>query len=374
MLHGEQVFFILHRVPYLLQKKVFSMKAAVLREHGESTDVIEIVDDLPIPEPKRGEVRLKMVAAALNRLDLFVRRGWKGLHLDFPHVIGSDGAGVVDAVGEGVTSLAVGDRVAVDPSLFPDDSEIKSRGDYQNQVRPLAIIGEHRSGFAAEYVVVPAKNCVIVPEGFDLQQAAAAGLVYVTAWHSLITRGGFQAGEDILIVGAGGGVNSASVQIARLAGARTIYTVGSNAEKCKLAHKLGADVTINRQETPNWSKELYRLTERRGVDVVVDNVGQATIPMSMRCVRPGGRILVVGGTTGYDANVNLAQLFYYHIALIGSTMGTHQDYVDVMQLVFAGKLDAVIGKIFPLQEARKAQNTLEAFDIHGKVVLSLEDV
>ncbi|MEO1164949.1 MAG: zinc-binding dehydrogenase [Chloroflexota bacterium] len=350
------------------------MKAAVLKQHGESTDVIEIVDDLPIPEPKRGEVRLKMVAAALNRLDLFVRRGWKGLHLDFPHAIGSDGAGIVDAVGEDVTGLQVRDRVAVDPSLFPDDGSVTARGEYDNQVRPLTIIGEHRSGFAAEYITVPAKNCVVVPDGFDLKQAAAAGLVYVTAWHSLITRGGFKAGEDILIVGAGGGVNSASIQIAKLAGARTIYTVGSDEEKCQLARDLGADVTINRQETDNWSKEMYKLTDKRGVDVVVDNVGQATIPLSMRCVRPGGRILVVGGTTGYEASVNLAQLFYYHIALIGSTMGEHKDYVDVMNLVFAGKLNAVIGKVFPLAQSRLAQDTLENFDVYGKVVLSLDDI
>ncbi|MEM9951381.1 MAG: zinc-binding dehydrogenase [Chloroflexota bacterium] len=345
------------------------MKAAVLTQHGESTDVIQIVDNLPIPEPKAGEVRLKMSAAALNRLDLFVRRGWKGLHLDFPHVIGSDGAGVVDAVGDGVTSLAVGDYVAVDPSIFPQNPT--SRGKYQNQVRPIEIIGEHRSGFAAEYVVVPAQNCVIVPDSFDMCDAAAAGLVYVTAWHSLITRGGFQAGEDILIVGAGGGVNSASIQIARLAGARTIYAIGSDADKCKLAHDLGADVTINRQETDNWSKDIFKLTNKRGVDVVIDNVGQATLPLSMRAVRPGGRILVVGGTTGYDANINLAQLFYYHIALIGSTMGTHQDYETVMNLVFAGKLKAVIGQTFALDEARQAQDTLENFDVFGKVVIDL---
>ncbi|MGB7342100.1 MAG: zinc-binding dehydrogenase [Phototrophicaceae bacterium] len=345
------------------------MKAAILTQHGESTDVIEVVDDLPIPEPKADEVRLKMSAAALNRLDLFVRRGWKGLQLDFPHVIASDGAGIVDKLGADVSTLSVGDRVAVDPSIFPRDTN--TFGDFQNQVRPIQIIGEHVSGFAAEYVVVPARNCVIVPDGFDMKQAAAAGLVYVTAWHSLITRGGFQAGEDILIVGAGGGVNSASIQIAKLAGARTIYVVGSDAEKCQQAHQLGADITINRQETPNWSKEIYQLTQKRGVDVVVDNVGQATMPMSMRSVRAGGRILVVGGTTGYDASINLAQLFYYHITIIGSTMGEHKDYETVMNLLFAGKLQAVIGNTFSLNDARLAQDTLEQFDTFGKVVLDL---
>ncbi|MDQ7033679.1 MAG: zinc-binding dehydrogenase [Anaerolineae bacterium] len=345
------------------------MKAAVFYEHGETTDVIQIADDLPIPEPKRGEVRLKMKAAALNRLDLFVRRGWKGLNLHFPHVIGSDGAGVVDALGEGVTTLAEGDAVAVDPSLFPDEPNLV--GDYQNQVR-TRIIGEHGSGFAAEYVVVPARNCVKVPDGFDLKEAAAAGLVYVTAWHSLIRRGNFQAGEDILIVGAGGGVNSASIQIARLAGAGKIYVVGSDAEKCQQAMEVGADVTINRQEEENWSKALYKLTNKRGVDVVVDNVGQATIPLSMRSLRLGGRILVVGGTTGYNASINIAQLFALHISIIGSTMGEHKDYVDVMNLIFEGKLKAVVGKVFPLSEAKQAQDALENFDVYGKVLIDLE--
>ncbi|GAB5491577.1 MAG: zinc-binding dehydrogenase [Phototrophicaceae bacterium] len=345
------------------------MKAAVLTQHGDSTDVIEIVDNLPIPEPQRGEVRIKMSAAALNRLDLFVRRGWKGLNLEFPHVIGSDGAGVIDKVGEDVTTLKAGDRVAVDPSIFPQDANIT--GDYQNQVRSIEIIGEHQSGFAAEYVVVPARNCILVPDGFDLKNAAAAGLVYVTAWHSLMTRGQFQAGEDILIVGAGGGVNSATIQIAKLAGARKIYVIGSDAEKCQRAHELGADVTINRRETDNWAKDMFKLTDKRGVDVVVDNVGQATIPLSMRAVRAGGRILVVGGTTGYNAQVNLAQLFAYHISLIGSTMGEHKDYAKVMNLVFAGKLNAIVGQVFPLQDARQAQDTLENFDVFGKVVIDL---
>lgn len=353
----------------MTKKESNQMKAAVFKQHGESTDVIEVVDDLPIPEPGRGEVRLKMQAAALNRLDLFVRRGWKGLELDFPHIIGSDGAGIVDALGEGVTSLQAGDSVAVDPSIFPEDP--LTTGDFENQIRPLEIVGEHRGGFAAEYVVVPARNCVKIPDGFDPLQAAAAGLVYVTAWHSLITRGGFQSGETILIVGAGGGINSASTQIARLAGAGKIYVVGSNAEKCQQAHDLGADVTINREETPDWWKEMYKLTNKKGVDVVVDNVGEATLHRSLRCIRPGGRILIVGGTTGYNAQINVAQLFYYHAALIGSTMGTHKDYVDVMNLVFEGKLNAVVGKTFPLAEARAAQDALENFDVFGKVVIDL---
>lgn len=342
------------------------MRAAVLNGHG-GLEQVTYTADLPIPEPKRGEIRLKMHTAALNRLDLFVRQGWKGLTLPFPHVIGSDGAGTIDALGEGVIGWQVGDAVAVDPSIYPTPRALHT--DFENQDK-IAIMGEHHSGFAAEYVCVPAYNGVKVPENFPLEQAAAAGLVYVTAWHSLITRGNLRAGETVLIVGAGGGVNTASLQIAKHAGAQVIV-VGSTAEKCEKAHELGADITINREATPDWAKEVFKLTEKRGVDVVVDNSGAQTLPHSMRAVRLGGRILIVGGTTGYGFELPVNLLFAKQIALIGSTMGTHKDYADVMRLIFEGKLKAVIGKAFPLEEARQAQATLEAFDVFGKVTLTL---
>jgi NADPH:quinone reductase-like Zn-dependent oxidoreductase len=342
------------------------MRGAILTGHGD-LDVVQFVGDLPMPEPKRGEVRIAMQAAALNRLDLFVRRGWAGLNLQFPHVIGSDGAGVIDALGEDVVSLQVGDAVAVDPALYPAVRALHT--DYENQDR-IAIMGEHHSGFATEYVCVPAYNCVKMPKDFSFQEAAAAGLVYVTAWHSLITRGKLKAGESVLIVGAGGGVNTASLQIAKLAGATTIV-VGSNAEKCAKAKELGADVVINRESTSDWSKDVFKLTEKRGVDIVVDNVGVQTMPQSMRAVRMGGRILVVGGTSGYGFELPLNLLFAKQIAIIGSTMGTHKDYVEVMNWVFSGKLKAVVGKTFTLEEARTAEETLENFDVFGKVVLTI---
>lgn len=345
------------------------MRAAVLKEHGD-LDVIQIVDDLAIPEPGPDEIRVAIKAAALNRLDLFVRRGWKGLHLDFPHIIGSDGAGIVDAVGDNVTELQPGDPVSIDPSIVPADDPAWMN-EYENQSRNLAIMGEHTQGLAAEYVVIPARNALKMPDGFDFKAAAAAGLVYVTAWHSLITRGGLRAGESVLVVGASGGVNSASIQIAKLAGAHVI-AVGSDASKCELAQKLGADITVNREETPEWSRAVYGLTGKQGVDVVVDNVGKATINDSMRCARVGGRILVVGGTTGYDAGINIAQIFARQISIIGSTMGPHRDYVNVMKLIFSGQLDAVIGEVYPLAEAREAQAALESNRVHGKVVIDLE--
>ena len=343
------------------------MRAATLKAHG-GAEVVEYREDLPMPEPGTSEVRVKIKAAALNRLDLWVRAGWKGLDLDFPHVICSDGAGVVDAVGDGVNQFGVGDRVCIDPTIVqPGDPALHSG--LENQSR-IAILGEHHSGTAAEFVVLPQRNLMVMPENFDFGEAAAAGLVGVTAWHSLITRGGLQVGESVLIVGAGGGVNSISIQIAKLAGAK-VYVVGSNAEKCRQAEELGADVTINREEEEQWSRAIYKLTNRRGVDVVVDNVGQATMGQSLRACRIGGRILIVGGTSGYQMDLNIAQLFARQIALIGSTMGPHRDYMAVMDQVFAGGLQAVIGARLPLSEAGRAQELLEKNAVIGKVVLEI---
>ena len=343
------------------------MRAAVLREHG-GAEVVEYRDDLAVPQPGHGEARVKIKAAALNRLDLWVRAGWKGLDLDFPHVICADGAGVVDAVGDGVRQVASGDHVCIDPTIVQADDPALHTG-LENQTR-IAILGEHHSGTAAEYVVLPQRNLMKMPAAFDFGDAAAVGLVGVTAWHSLITRGRLQAGESVLIVGAGGGVNSISIQIAKLAGA-TVYVVGSNGEKCRQAEAIGADVTINREEEPQWSRALHKLTNRRGVDVVVDNVGQATLGQSMRACRIGGRILIVGGTSGYQYELNVAQLFTRHIEIIGSTMGPHRDYVAFMEQVFAGRIKAVVGARLPLKEARRAQTMLEENAVFGKVVLEV---
>lgn len=343
------------------------MRGAVITAHG-NLDVIEVVDNLPVPQPGRDEVRVAIKAAALNRLDLWVRQGWPGLKLDLPHIMCADGAGVVDAVGDGVTHFAPGDRVCIDPSIIDPDSPALMTG-LENQSR-IAILGEHAPGVAAEYAVLPVRNLLKMPDHVDYAMAAAAGLVYVTAWHSLITRGGLRTGESVLIVGAGGGVNSASIQIAKLAGAR-VFVVGSDAEKCAKAAGLGADVTINREETPEWSREIHRLTDRQGVDVVVDNVGQATMGDSIRAVRIGGRILIVGSTSGPKTELDIRYIFGKHISIIGSTMGPHQDYVRVMRLVFDGRLKPVIDSVLPLAQAREAQRRLEAFEVFGKVVLEV---
>lgn len=224
------------------------MKAVVFHEHGTLANVV--YTDVAEPTIKPDEVLLQVKAAALNRLDLWVLEGWPGLNLKLPHVMGSDGAGVIAQIGADVVDFAVGDRVAVNPSLFCGQCAY-CRSGRDNMCQQFAILGEHVDGFFAGYTAVPARNLLKMPDTFPFSAAAAASLVFVTAWRSLIKAGGLQAGESVLIVGAGGGVNTAAIQIAKLAGAGPIYVVGSSDEKLAQARDLGADVTINRQ-TDDW--------------------------------------------------------------------------------------------------------------------------
>jgi NADPH:quinone reductase-like Zn-dependent oxidoreductase len=313
-------------------------------------------------------VRLK--AAALNRMDLWVREGWPGIKLEYPHISGADGAGEVAALGEGVSSWSAGDRVVINPSLHCGRCEFCIAGQ-DNLCNQWELLGETVRGTLAEYVAVPASNLYLLPEGFDEHKAAAAALVFQTAWHSLVTRGGLRPGESVLVVGASGGVNTAAIQIAKLAGAK-VYVVGSGAEKLELAEALGADVLIDRSKDENWSKVIFQLTNRRGVDVVVDNVG-STYPQSFRAARKGGRILNVGNTGGAKFEIDNRYIFRKHLSIIGSTMSTQTDFAQVMALVFAGKLEPVLDRTFPLSETRLAEAYLGEGKQMGKVTIEISE-
>ncbi|MDW8326275.1 MAG: zinc-binding dehydrogenase [Anaerolineales bacterium] len=343
------------------------MHAAFFRQHG-GPEVMEYGDLPEPPPPGPGEVLVAVKAAAMNRLDKWVRDGWPGLKLELPHITGSDAAGVVIAVGAHVSGWQPGDRVCINSNVGCGECSFCVAG-RDNLCERWHLLGESKAGLAAERVVVPARQLLRVPEAFPLEQAAAAGLVYQTAWHSLITRGGLQAGESVLIVGAGGGVNTASIQIAKLAGC-TVYVVGSDARKLELARSLGADVLIDRSQV-DWGKEVFRLTNRRGVDVVVDNVGAATLMTSLRAARKGGRILTVGNTSGPKFEFDNRFMFARHLSFIGSTMSTRAEYATVMGLVFAGKLKPVIDSVFPLSEIRAAHEKMERGDVMGKIVLQV---
>lgn len=344
------------------------MRALAFEHHGD-LDQVRLLD-LESPNAAPGEAVVAIHAAAFNRLDLWVLEGWPGLRLKLPHIMGSDGAGVVFSVGENVSRFKVGDRVAINPTICNDPGDPFAKRGLDNMCADFAIFGEHIDGFFADFVAVPERNLLHLPDDVPFETAAAASLVYVTAWHSLITRGQLQAGESVLVVGAGGGVNTASIQIARLAGAGTIYVVGSSEEKLAKARQLGADVTLNRHEV-EWSREIYRLTGKRGVDVVVDNVGAATFLNSLRALRRGGRLLTVGNSSGPRFELDNRLLFGKHLTLVGSTMGTSIDFEKVMGLIFNGRLNPVVDTVYPLERGREALQRLKDGNVIGKLVVRI---
>jgi NADPH:quinone reductase-like Zn-dependent oxidoreductase len=335
--------------------------------HG-GPEVLEY-GELPEPEPGPGQVLVRLKAAALNRADLWVREGWPGLKLEMPHIPGADGAGVLSALGPGVEGLRQGQRVVINASLGCGACEACLAGQ-DNLCRDWHLLGETIRGTYAEAVVVPARNVLPLPDAFDEHAAAAAGLVFHTAWHSLITRGHLQPAETVLIIGASGGVNTAAIQVARLAGARVIV-VGSSGAKLKLAESLGAEVTIDRSRDDNWSKAVFESTGRRGADVVVDNVGAGTFPLSLRAARKGGRILTVGNTGGPRFEIDNRFVFGKNLSIIGSTMGTLRDFAAVMGLVFEGRLRPVLDRTYPLSQAAEAQEVLASGQQMGKISLAI---
>ena len=341
------------------------MKALYFEEHGE-LDVIQY-GDVPEPEPGPGQVKVRVRATALNYLDIWVRRGWPGLKLEMPHWCGADVAGEVAELGEGVNEWQVGQRVVGDPGVNLFEDEFTARG--EDCLSPgYHVLGEHQRGGAAEYVVLPAKGLAALPDEVDYPEAAAPLLVTLTAWRMLIHRAGLRAGESVLVIGSGGGVNSMSIQLAKLAGA-FVYAVASNDQKAQLAKELGADVVLDRSQV-NWGKEIYKLTEKRGVDVVVDNVGKATLTASMQALARGGRIVIVGNTSGPQTEIDIRFIFGKQISLIGSTMGSHQDFKDVVGMLRAGKLKPVIDSVMPLSEGRAAYEKMESGELLGKIVLT----
>jgi NADPH:quinone reductase-like Zn-dependent oxidoreductase len=270
-------------------------------------------------------------------------------------------------LGPEVSGWRSGQRVVVDPGVNLWEDEFTRRG--ADSVSPgYHILGEHARGGAAEYMVVAAKNLAAIPDGIDFPEAAAPLLAGLTAWRMLIHRAHLRAGESVLVVGSGGGVNSMAIQLAKLAGA-TVYAVASNPEKADRARQLGADVVVDRSRE-DWGRKIYQLTSKRGVDVVVDNVGQASIATSMQTAARGGRIVIVGNTSGPQAQIDMRFIFGKQISLIGSTMGSHQDFLDVLNLLWTGKLKAVIDRVMPLSEGRMAYQLMEEGKQFGKIVLT----
>jgi NADPH:quinone reductase-like Zn-dependent oxidoreductase len=344
------------------------MRAIVFFEHG-GPEVLQYHEDIAVPEPRADEVLVKVRYAALNRLDNFVRAGWRGLELAKPHVLGADFSGTIASLGADVVDWKIGQRVVANPTLWCGVCPY-CRAGRDNQCDRFAILGEHAPGTFAEFVRVPARNLVAIPGDYPDELAAAAPLVAVTAWHMLIGAGQLRAGEKVLVVGAGGGVNSMALQIAQLAGA-TVYAVAGNGEKARRACELGAERAVDRQAEPDWSKAIWQFTGKRGVDVVVDNVGEATWASSLRVLAKGGRLLCVGASSGYNVPTTANMIFGRHLSIIGSTMGTQAEFAAVMGQVWAGRLKPVVDQVYPLAEYPAALARMLAGDNFGKILLEI---
>lgn len=340
------------------------MKAAIFREHGP----IENLEyaDIPAPVPSPTEVLVRVRAVALNHLDLFVREGMPGLNLTLPHVGGCDIAGVVEAVGVNVEGWREGERVVVNPALWCGRCEYCIAGEESLCVK-FRIMGEHVTGGAAEYIAVPSTNLFRIPDDYPFDQAAAAPLVYMTAWRSLMTQGGLRAGDSTLILGAGGGVATAAIQIAKLAGAK-VYAASRDEAKRERARELGADETLDSND--DFSKEIWNRTRKRGVDVVLENVGAATWERALRSVAKGGRVVVYGATSGPLVQLDLRPLFWKQYAIIGATMANRDEFNTVMRLVFWDRtLQPVVDRVLPLKDIQDAHRALQRGEQFGKIVL-----
>ena len=341
------------------------MKAAIFRQHG-GPEVLEYAD-VADPQIRDNEVLVEVKACALNHLDLFVRQGLPGIEIPLPHILGNDIAGVVREVGELVTWVKPGDEVMVQPGVSCGHCEACLSGQ-DNLCREYDIIGYRRNGGYAELVAVPGVNIIPKPAQLSWEEASALPLVTVTAWHMLVTRAKVQPGEDVLVHAAGSGVGSVAIQIAKLRGARVI-TTASTEEKLEKARELGADVTIN-YTRDDWPKEVRRVTDRKGVDVVVEHTGAATWPGSISALKNNGRLVTCGATSGFDARTDLRQVFYRHLTILGSFMGSKAELLEAMKFVRDGKIHGVVDRVLPLSEARQAHELIEDRAQFGKVVLS----
>jgi NADPH:quinone reductase-like Zn-dependent oxidoreductase len=341
------------------------MKAVTMRGHG-GRDVLRL-EEIPDPPASAGRVVVRVKAVALNHLDIWVREGWAGLKLAFPHVPGADVAGVVEAVGPGVAGVKAGDEVVVNPGVSCGRCQACLSGD-DVMCREYSILGEHVSGGYAEKVAVPGQNVVPKPKNLSFDEAACVPLVFLTAWHALVARAGVRAGETVLVHAGGSGVGSAGIQIAKLLGATVIATAGNDA-KCERARQLGADHAVN-YSSHDFLAEVRRITGKRGADVVFEHVGKATWEKSLLALARGGRVVTVGATTGYDPPTDLRHVFYRSLSILGSTMGSKGELYDVLALVERGRLRPVLDRVMPLAEAAAAQKLLEDRANFGKVVLN----
>jgi NADPH:quinone reductase-like Zn-dependent oxidoreductase len=343
------------------------MKAVLLTRHG-GNEVLSI-GSLPDPVPGPGEVLVRLTAAALNRLDVFVRNGIPGVPVAFPHVPGADGCGRVEALGEGVSGLSAGERVVLQPGLSCGACEFCRDGE-QSLCVDYGILGEHRSGTLAERIVVPRENVWRAPAHLTDEEAASFPLAAMTAWRMLVTRAALRPGESVLVHGVGGGVSAFAVQVARLAGASLVVATSGSEEKLERARKLGADVVLDYRSV-DVGKKVRELTGKRGVDVVVDSVGAATWRASLTAAAKKGRIVTCGATSGPNPEEEIRIIFWKQLSILGSTMGTHAEFGALLRAIERKTIVPVVDETHVLDDVRAAYERLESGAGFGKVVVRI---
>ena len=329
------------------------MRAVVIYEHGGRDKLV--LDDVPNPTPSRGEILLRVKAVGLNYLDVFVRRGMPGLPIDLPRISGGDVAGEVAALGEGVQSVEVGQRLLIDPAVkMPDGT--------------LGALGESTTGGLSEYMTVSADNAIPLPDDVSYEQAAALPIAYGTAWRMLRTRGRVRAGESVLVLGASGGVGTGAVQIAKMMGC-VVFAAASSEHKLQRLKELGADYLVNYAAHPEFHRYVRGLTDGEGVDVVVNYTGGDSWVRSLKSVKRGGRILTCGATAGFDPPTDIRYIWRKEMDILGSDGWRRQDLIDLLDAVRDGRITPVIGAVLPLDQTAEGHRLLEEREIFGKAIV-----
>lgn len=340
------------------------MKA--VRFHRFGGPEVLIYEEAPKPAAGQGEVVVAVKACALNHLDLWIREGIPAYQVRLPHISGCDVAGVIDEIGAGVTGVAPGDRVMIAPGLSCFQCPYCLSG-HDNLCDTYRIFGAGTDGGYAEFAKAPASNMIPIPEGISFEEAAAFPLTFLTAWHMLITQSALRTGQDLLVLAGGSGVGSAAIQIGKWAGARVIATAGSP-EKLERARRLGADFLIDHSKE-DFSKEVARITRRRGVDVVFEHVGPATFSKSILSLAKNGTLVTCGATTGSTAELDLRYVFSKELSIVGAKMGTRAELLEITRLLGEKKLRPVVDSVHPLERAKEVQEKMRSRDLFGKLIL-----
>jgi len=339
------------------------MKAVRIHQFG-GPEVLTY-EDVPDPQPRKDQVLVRVHACSLNHLDVWVRKGLPGVKL--PHILGSDVAGELVEAGEYVSGFKAGQRVLLAPMVYCGHCE-KCVAGLQNQCRAFTALGNAVDGGNCELIAVPPANVIPIPDSLDFNQAASVPLVFLTAWHMLVGRAGIRPGQTVLVLGASSGVGIAAIQIAKLFHCRVISTAGDEIKLAK-GRGLGADYGINHYRQ-KISEEVRKITNKEGVDIVVEHVGAATWDESVRSLKSGGTLVTCGATTGPNVSIDLRHLFARQLTLLGSYMGTMAELHEVLKHVFAGRLKPVVDRVFPLTELRAAHEYLEKSQMFGKIVVN----